>query len=334
MTSPKKAASWRLIATLLALVLVAAACGSDTTTEAAAEPDANAAAIDEADTVSAEDETSDTAVRTLNIGAIPDQEPERLQRTYDLLATYLEAEIDNLEVEYVPVTEYNAAVTGFSTGDLDAVWFGGLTGVQARLEVEGSTAILQRDIDEDFTSVFIARADSGIEPFTSVADLQTIAGRSFTFGSESSTSGRLMPQAFLNEADIDPATDFASQPGFSGSHDATIEVVTAGSFEVGALNSQVWDARVAEGTVDTDEVIEIFRTPEFFDYHWVAQPDLDVRFGEGFTDELTEAFVGLDASNPDHAEILELFGAGSFIVTENDNYEAIELVGRDSGLIR
>ena len=334
MTSPKKAASWRLIATLLALVLVAAACGSDTTTEAAAEPDANAAAIDEADTVSAEDETSDTAVRTLNIGAIPDQEPERLQRTYDLLATYLEAEIDNLEVEYVPVTEYNAAVTGFSTGDLDAVWFGGLTGVQARLEVEGSTAILQRDIDEDFTSVFIARADSGIEPFTSVADLQTIAGRSFTFGSESSTSGRLMPQAFLNEADIDPATDFASQPGFSGSHDATIEVVTAGSFEVGALNSQVWDARVAEGTVDTDEVIEIFRTPEFFDYHWVAQPDLDVRLGEGFTDELTEAFVGLDASNPDHAEILELFGAGSFIVTENDNYEAIELVGRDSGLIR
>ena len=334
MTSPKKAASWRLIATLLALVLVAAACGSDTTTEAAAEPDANAAAIDEADTVSAEDETSDTAVRTLNIGAIPDQEPERLQRTYDLLATYLEAEIDNLEVEYVPVTEYNAAVTGFSTGDLDAVWFGGLTGVQARLEVEGSTAILQRDIDEDFTSVFIARADSGIEPFTSVADLQTIAGRSFTFGSESSTSGRLMPQAFLNEADIDPATDFASQPGFSGSHDATIEVVTAGSFEVGALNSQVWDARVAEGTVDTDEVIEIFRTPEFFDYHWVAQPDLDVRLGEGFTDELTEAFVSLDASNPDHAEILELFGAGSFIVTENDNYEAIELVGRDSGLIR
>ena len=334
MTSLKKAASWRLIATLLALVLVAAACGSDTTTEAAAEPDANAAAIDEADTVSAEDETSDTAVRTLNIGAIPDQEPERLQRTYDLLATYLEAEIDNLEVEYVPVTEYNAAVTGFSTGDLDAVWFGGLTGVQARLEVEGSTAILQRDIDEDFTSVFIARADSGIEPFTSVADLQTIAGRSFTFGSESSTSGRLMPQAFLNEADIDPATDFASQPGFSGSHDATIEVVTAGSFEVGALNSQVWDARVAEGTVDTDEVIEIFRTPEFFDYHWVAQPDLDVRLGEGFTDELTEAFVGLDASNPDHAEILELFGAGSFIVTENDNYEAIELVGRDSGLIR
>ena len=339
MTSSNRVASWRLVAAFLAIALTAAACSSSSTTTA------EAAGADEltADVESSEpveevepevEEVTDGVTQTLRIGAIPDQEPERLQRTYDLLADYLEEEIPGLAVEYVPVTEYSSAVTGFSVGDLDAVWFGGLTGVQARLEVEGSNAILQRDIDEDFTSVFIARADSGIEPFGAVDGLQALAGRSFTFGSESSTSGRLMPQAFLNDAGIDPANDFAGQPGFSGSHDATIEVVTAGSFEVGALNSQVWDARVEEGVVDTSEVIEIFRTPEFFDYHWVAQPDLDLRIGEGFTEDLTEAFIDLDATNPDHAEILELFGAGSFIVTENDNYEAIELVGRDSGLIR
>ena len=239
-----------------------------------------------------------------------------------------------MTVEYVPVTEYSSAVTGFSVGDLDAVWFGGLTGVQARLEVEGSNAILQRDIDEEFTSVFIARADSGIEPFSDVEGLAGLAGRSFTFGSESSTSGRLMPQSFLDQAGVDPLADFAGQPGFSGSHDATIEVVTAGSFEVGALNSQVWDARVEEGAVDTNEVIEIFRTPPFFDYHWVAQPDLDDRLGGGFTEELTAAFLALDETNPDHAAILELFGAESFIATENTNYALLERVGRDTGLIR
>ena len=96
----------------------------------------------------------------------------------------------------------------------------------------------------------------------------------------------------------------------------------------------MWDARVEEGTVNTDEVIEIFRTPPYFDYHWVAQPDLDNRLGDGFTDELTEAFLNLDAADADHAAILELFGAGSFVVTNNSNYEAIELVGRESGLIR
>ena len=335
MTSPNRVASWRLIAALLAIVLTAAACSSSSTTTEAADAAGVGSEVESEVEVPDEAASGDTdAVQTLRIGAIPDQEPERLQRTYALLAEYLEEEIPGLAVEYVPVTEYSSAVTGFSVGDLDAVWFGGLTGTQARLEVEGSNAILQRDIDEDFTSVFIARVDSGIEPFASVDGLSAIAGRSFTFGSESSTSGRLMPQAFLNDAGIDPLADFAGQPGFSGSHDATIEVVTAGSFEVGALNSQVWDARLEEGVIDTDQVIEIFRTPEFFDYHWLAQPDLDQRLGEGFTDDLTEAFLGLDATDADHAAILELFGAGSFIVTENDNYEAIELVGRDSGLIR
>ena len=178
MTSPNRIASWRLIATLLALALTAAACSSSSTTTEVA----NATEVAE-EVASEEVEESQEAgeVQTLRIGAIPDQEPERLQRTYDLLAEYLEAEIPDLEVEYVPVTEYSSAVTGFSVGDLDAVWFGGLTGTQARLEVEGSSAILQRDIDEDFTSVFIARVDSGIEPFASVDGLSAIAGRSFTF---------------------------------------------------------------------------------------------------------------------------------------------------------
>ena len=325
MTSRFNVASWRALALALSISLLAVACGSST--------DSSSAVADESPQESAQD-SSTTETRTLRVGAIPDQEPERLQRTYDLLSTYLEAEIDGLTVEYVPVTEYSSAVTGFGVGDLDAVWFGGLTGVQARLEVTGSNAIVQRDIDEEFTSVFIARADAGIEPLSSVSELSALAGRSFTFGSESSTSGRLMPQSFLSEAGVDASTDFASQPGFSGSHDATIEVVSAGSFEVGALNSQVWDARVAEGVVDTSEVIEIFRTPPYFDYHWLAQPDLDNRLGNGFTDELTQALLALDADDPDHAAILELFGAGSFISTDNENYQAIELVGREVGLIR
>jgi phosphonate transport system substrate-binding protein len=138
----------------------------------------------------------------------------------------------------------------------------------------------------------------------------------------------------LAEAGLDIDTSFEGAPGFSGSHDATIELVSAGTFEAGALNSQVWDDRVAEGVVDPDRVIEIFRTPPYYDYHWVAQPDLDERFGDGFTDRFVAALTSLDAADPDQAEILDLFGAGSFIPTSNDNYAAIEAVGRAAGLIR
>lgn len=317
MTTPRRFASWQtLITALVGLAIVLSACGDDGT-----------------DTAGTED-SSQGSETVLRIGAIPDQEPERLQRTYGLLSDYLESELPGLTVEYTPVTDYQGAVSAFRVGDLDTVWFGGLTGVQARLEVDGANAVAQRDIDRRFTSVFIASVDTGLEPIDDVAGLAELAGRSFTFGSESSTSGRLMPQSFLVEAGLDIDSSFDGAPGFSGSHDATIELVGAGTFEVGALNSQVWDDRVAEGAVDGDQVIEIFRTPTYFDYHWVAQPDLNGRFGDGFTDRFVDALTSLDATNPDHAEILDLFGAGGFVPTVNDNYIAIEEVARQSGLIR
>ncbi|MCB0990579.1 MAG: PhnD/SsuA/transferrin family substrate-binding protein, partial [Acidimicrobiales bacterium] len=180
MSPASKSVSWRaLLAAIAATLFFLAGCG-DGDDSPDSSGDGNGAASEE----------------TLTIGAIPDQEPERLQRTYGLLSDYLAAEL-GVDVEYVPVTDYAGAVAGFRVGDLDAVWFGGLTGVQARLEVDGAVAVAQRDIDERFTSVFIAGADTGITPFDDVSGLSAVAGRSFTFGSESSTSGRLMPQSFL-----------------------------------------------------------------------------------------------------------------------------------------
>ncbi len=321
--SRKTTGRWSAVALLTLLAFVPASCGSDTSSS-----DTSGGASDEGQA-----ETSTEIDGTLTIGAIPDQDPEQLARTYGLVADYLEGAVPGLTVEYLPVTDYQGAVAGFRTGDLDFVWFGGLTGVQARLEVEGANAVAQRDIDAEFTSVFIANTSAGIEPVADVAGLSDLAGTRFTYGSESSTSGRLMPEAFLNEAGIDPATDFDGAVGFSGSHDATIEQVEAGTFQTGALNSQVWDARRAEGGVDDSAVIEVFRTPSYFDYHWVARPEIDDRLGVGATEAVVEALLALDATDPDQAAILALFGANSFIRTDNANYADIEQVGRNAGLI-
>ncbi|MDY7102776.1 MAG: putative selenate ABC transporter substrate-binding protein [Actinomycetota bacterium] len=321
----------------LALTVGLGACGDDDGASAASDTTAPADAEGTGTSAAAEgegnDEATDAPSGTLAVGAIPDQDPEVLQRQFGLVSAHLSEEL-GVDVEYVPVTDYQGAVSGFAVGDLDLVWFGGLTGVQARLEVDGARAVAQRDIDAEFTSVFIAGADVGIEPFDSVDGLTAVAGHSLTFGSESSTSGRLMPQSFLAEAGVGVPDDLTGEAGFSGSHDATIEVVSAGTYEVGALNSQVWDSRVADGEVDTDAVVEIFRTPPYYDYHWVARPELDERFGDGFTDAVTTAFTALDAADPDDAAILELFGAGAFIATEDENYATIEAVAREIGAIR
>ena len=265
------------------------------------------------------------------IGAIPDQDPDLLQRRFGLLSEYLNEEL-GVPVEYIPVTDYAASVTAFRVGDLDMVWFGGLTGVQARLQVDDARAILQRDGDDQFHSVFIANADSGLEPIDDVSDLSQLEGHSFTFGSESSTSGRLMPQYYLGQAGVE-LSEFKGEAGFSGSHNTTIELVEAGSYEAGSLNEQVWLSSVESGDVDLERVQVIWRTPAFYDYHWVIRPDVVERYGDDFITRVSQAFTQLDIDNPDHKEILDLFSAQAFIVTEDGNYLQIESIGQEIGLI-
>lgn len=268
---------------------------------------------------------SSPAVRPLFISAIPDQDPERLQRLYGSVAAYLAREL-GVPVVYKPVTDYTASVTAFKVGDLDLVWYGGLTGVQARLQVPGAHAVVQRDIDGEFHSVFIGHKGSGIQ---GLADLK---GRSFTFGSESSTSGRLMPQYYLGQNGLQ-LKDFKGEPGFSGSHDKTISLVTAGTYEAGVLNEQVWKSRLAKGTVDREKVEVIWTSPAFHDYHWVVHPAVSERYGADFGGRLTAALTRLEPERPADKEILELLGARRFVPTEDGNYAQIEAIGRELGMI-
>jgi phosphonate transport system substrate-binding protein len=274
---------------------------------------------------------SGTRTDPLAISAIPDQDPELLNRLYPKVAERF-AEATGVKVEYRPVSDYTAVVRGFEIGDIHLAWMGGLTGVQARERVLGAKAIAQRDIDADFHSLFIANKSSGLEPFDDAKGLRSLAGHTLTFGSETSTSGRLMPQYFMQEGGFDQA-DLKGEPGYSGSHDATIEVVASGGFEVGAVNEQVWRATKQAGKVKLDDVVVLWRTPGYADYHWLARPDLDKVYGAGTTREITDLLFGLDDADPDDADILKLFGAARFVPTQDSNYDQVEKVARQQGLL-
>ncbi len=291
-----------------ALLAGLAACGERTSPVSAASPDA-------------------TGGGQLTVGAIPDQDPEVLQRLYGALADSM-AEATGLDVSYRPVTDYAAAVSLFRTGDLDLVWFGGLTGVQARRQTPGAVVLAQRDIDTAFRSVFVVNTATGLAPSE---DLTALAGLRFTYGSQTSTSGFLMPAHFLTEQGVDPR-GFPGGPGFSGSHDATLQLVASGSYEAGALNEQVWTARSEEGAVDP--AVEVYaRTPPYHDYHWLLGPRAVERLGEDLPDRLTGYLLGLSADDPADAQVLDLFGAGAFVPAQASDHAEIEEIGEQLGLL-
>ena len=261
--------------------------------------------------------------QTLKVSAIPDEAPTELARKFKPLGDYLEKET-GLKVEWTPVTDYAAVVEGMATNKIDLAWLGGFTFIQAKLRTNGgATPIAQRAEDEIFTSKFIVPADSTAK---TLADLK---GKTFAFGSPSSTSGSLMPRFFLLKAGINPETDFKNV-AFSGAHDATVAFVAGGKAEAGVLNSSVWDKLVERKNPNAAKVKVLATTPTYYDYNWTVRAGLDA----AITKKLTNAFLKLDPKNPAHKEIMDLQRASKFIATKTSNYDGIEQAGKSAGLIK
>lgn len=265
----------------------------------------------------------------LKIGAIPDQSAAELNKNMGEVAKYL-SEKTGLKVEYVPSVDYAALVTGFERGEVQLAWFGGLTGVQARAVTPGAEAIAQRPLDSKFKSVFIAQKDLNI------SKLEDIKGKSFTFGSESSTSGSLMPRYFLTQAGINPEADFNGKPNYSGSHDKTIKLVESGAFQTGALNISVWEKTVNENKVDLNKVKVFYTTPEYFDYHWtINKPEVMDKYGKDAKENIKKALLEMSLDKGgSQAEALKFFQTDKFVETKNDNYKAIEEVAKSLKMIK
>jgi phosphonate transport system substrate-binding protein len=258
--------------------------------------------------------------------AIPDSDETRLVERFTRVAEYLQKTL-GVPVKYLPVKSYPAAVTAFINNQVQLAWFGGFTGVQARRQVSGSEAIAQGAEDVAFKSYIIANVKTGL---SQSKDFPTaIAGKSFTFGSRASTSGRLMPEYFLRKQFGGKSPDeIFSRVGFSGDHTRTIKLVQSGAYEVGVLDYTVWNLERKAGKVDESQVKVIWETPTFQDYNWTVRGDVDKAYGAGFKEKLRAALLAID----DKA-ILSQFARSKFIAAKNSDYGPIEEVAKVTKLL-
>ncbi|MCY1205867.1 putative ABC transporter phosphite binding protein PhnD1 [compost metagenome] len=261
------------------------------------------------------------AADVLKVSAIPDEAPTELLRKFKPLGAYLEQQLD-MKVEFVPVADYAAVVESLAADRLDMAWLGGFTFVQTRLKTGNAIPLVQREQDEQFTSKFIS-ADPAVK------SLQDLKGRTFAFGSVSSTSGSLMPRYFMQKDGIVPEQYF-SRVAYSGAHDATVAWVQAGKVDAGVLNASVWQKLVDSGKVDTGKVKVFATTPTYYDYNWTVRGTLDPALAE----KIKQAFLALDPANPEHKAILDLQAASRFIPTKPENYQGIEEAARSAGLLK
>jgi phosphonate transport system substrate-binding protein len=257
--------------------------------------------------------------------AIPDEDESQLRTRFDKVANYLSKSL-GVNVTFVPVKSYAAAVTAFRNSQVQLAWFGGLSGVRARALVKNSVAIAQGAEDKGFQTYFIAHASTNLTK--SAAFPKAMAGKTFTFGSKGSTSGRLMPEYFIRKNLQKAPNRVFRRVGYSGDHSRTIALVQSGAFQVGAVNFQVWKKQMAAGKIDTAKVSVIWETPEYPDYNWTIRGDVEKKFGPDFVAKVKSTLLNM--RDPD---LLKSFPRKSFISASNSDYQPIVDVGREIGLI-
>lgn len=244
--------------------------------------------------------------KVLVLSAIPDGKISDQELKYKALAKYLETKLE-IKVKYDVSKDYDVAVERFANNEVHLMWFGGLTGVKARAKVEGAVAIAQGLADPNYKSYFIAHKSTGLKKSETFP--KDIANFTFTFGSKSSTSGRLMPTYFIQKETGKKPNEFFSTPvQFSKqSHKGTAMDVNSGAVKVGVLSYKTFDKMKAEGVLPDCDII--WETPGYADYNFTAHPSLETTFGAGFIAKLQTA------------------------LTECKDKEALNAIMRESGLI-
>ncbi|MEZ6004207.1 MAG: putative selenate ABC transporter substrate-binding protein [Planctomycetota bacterium] len=295
----------------LTTLLLCAACGSKDT---GAQSDST--------------EGSSASSEALVFSAIPDDNKTELRQRYNLIADHLSKEL-GIPVLYNPSANYDTSVAAFKAGDIQLAWFGGVSGVQARVAVPGAVAIAQGVVDPQYKSYFIANAAAGITPGDTFP--MALAGQPFTFGDAMSTSGRVMPEFYIRKETGKSPEEFFGHPNkFSGSHDLTAEQVQDGTVMAGALNYKTYDRLVADGKIDPAKAILVWTTPTYPDYNWTAHPVLEERYGKGFTAKLQKALVGIQ----DPALLKALDRPEGLIEASNADFEPVAETMKNMGMLR
>ncbi|MEO8331505.1 MAG: putative selenate ABC transporter substrate-binding protein [Gallionella sp.] len=263
-----------------------------------------------------------SAESVLRVSLAPDESPSVLRRKFKPLSEYLSKKI-GMKIEFRPVADEDALIEALAANKLDMIWCSGFDFIRARLRSNDQVIpIAQRAEDEQTRSVFITTHND-------ITRLEDLAGKTFAFGAETSTSGHLMPRAFLRAAYIDPDIEM-KHVVYTGTHDAVVAAVSGGQADAGVLSSAAWEKMLADGKADPKVLHVFYTTPGYHDHNWTARADMDANLRQ----KLTDALLSLDRNVAQDKEILDLQHASRYISTNAENYSAIEAVARSAGLLK
>lgn len=247
---------------------------------------------------------------TLVVSVLPDQSSEELVSRFTPLKDYLE-QATGQPMTLVLADNYPGLLQSFIDQEVDMAFFGGLTFVRAEQAVNAEPLVM-RDVDVAFRSCYVTLAD---DPRSAVEDFK---GSAFSFGSELSTSGHLMPRYFMQQSGVVPEDFFASVE-HSRTHDETALKVVNEAIEIGVVNCSILEQMLDAGTLSEAQIRILAKTPAYVDYVWAIQSNIS----DDLKKALMDAFLALDITDAEHEAILRPLRAHVFLPAGRADFEDV-----------
>jgi phosphonate transport system substrate-binding protein len=217
--------------------------------------------------------------------------------------TYLQSEMGRPIDARVPA-KYGPAIEGMKKGEIDIGYLGGLAYIKA--SEQGTLPLVQRDVDQNFHSLFITKAESKIYSLTD------LPGHTFTFGDPDSGSGHLMPVFFMRQQQVDQAVIEGAM--FSGGHEATLLAVVSGKAEAGAIHETLFKKYMEENHIPEGAIRVFYTTPPYPDDTWAARKDLPPEIADTFINAMLKL-------TPDkNPEVLKVLHATKYVRAADAGY--------------
>lgn len=206
-----------------------------------------------------------------------------------------------LEMDYVLFSNYEAQVEALLNGMIDIAWNTNVAWVRTQHATNNKAqALLMRDTDSNFRSIFVAKASSGIK---SLADLKN---KKFGLGSLDSGQASILPYHYLQEEGFDIDNDlelvrFNSDVGKHGdtgrSEFDVLDAIINDKLDAGAIGSTTWMRILEEGLYPEGELVSFYDTPIYSHCNFTVMPNAPK--------EMCEAFSKMILSQSPHDPIIK-----------------------------
>jgi ABC-type phosphate/phosphonate transport system substrate-binding protein len=229
-------------------------------------------------------------------------------------------------IDYVLFSNYDRQVQALLARHIDLAWNTNLAWVKVHRRTGGACrALAMRDCDARFTTVLVARTDSGIH---TPADLR---GKRLALGSADSAQAAILPLHYAQQTGLDPQRDCTllrfdldvGKHGDTGTSELEVlKALAEGRADAGMIGETTWARQVERGRVDGDRLRAVWTSPGYCHCNFSSLGDFPEELGRRWT----ESLLAMRYEDPRWQPLMDLEGLKRWVAADTEILEGYRVL--------